>query len=91
MLGRGAVGEIHPHLGRRIGHDHQIAGGAERRVEDRPERRLHQVGVRPADAFAPPRIDLAGREALAADMARDVAGADEDQFLAQHGTLLLRA
>ena len=88
VLRRGAIGEIHPHLGRRIGYDHQIAGGAERRVEDRPERRLHQVGVSPADALATSRIDVAGRKPLAPDMAGDVAGTDEDQFLAQHGVLL---
>jgi hypothetical protein len=41
VLGRGIVCEVHAHLRRRIGHDHQIAAGAERRVEDRPERGLH--------------------------------------------------
>jgi hypothetical protein len=35
------VGEIDAHLGGRVGHDHQVAAGAERRVEDRSEGRLH--------------------------------------------------
>ena len=91
MLRRGVVGEIDAHLGGGIGHDHQIAGGAERRVEDRAECRLHQVGMRPADALAPPRIDFPRGKALAADVAGNIAGADEDQFLAQHGALLLPA
>ena len=63
--------------------------GAERGVEDRSEGGLHQVGVGPADALAAARFDLARREALAAHVAGDVAGADEDQFLAQHVPLLL--
>ena len=88
MLGRGIVREVHAHLRRRIGHDHQITAGAERRVEDRPERGLHQVGMRPANALASARIDLAGRKTLAANVPRDVADANKHQFLAQHHALL---
>ena len=79
--------EVHPDLDCRIGHDHQVAGGAERRIEDRPECRLHQVGMCPADSLAAPRLDVTGREALAAYMAGDVAGTDKDQFLSQHVAL----
>ena len=50
MLGRAAVAEIDVHLGRRIRHEDQVAGRAEGRVGDRPERRDHRVGRHPADA-----------------------------------------
>ena len=63
---RRAVAEIDIHLGARIGHDHEIAAGAERRIEDRPEAGLHQIGVGPADAGLLPRLQLARRKALAA-------------------------
>ena len=38
MLDRRAVGKIDPHFDGGVGHDHEIPGGAERRVPDRPER-----------------------------------------------------
>jgi hypothetical protein len=44
--------------------------------------------MRPADALASSSVDLSGRKTLAANMPRDVAGADEHQFLAQHDPLL---
>ena len=43
MLRRRAVGEIDARLGAHVWHHHEIAAGAERRVEDRPEGRLHQI------------------------------------------------
>src|SRR5204863_7418968 len=45
VLDRRSVGEIDAHLDRGVGHDHEVPGGAERRVPDRPERRHHQIAA----------------------------------------------
>src|SRR5262245_55165264 len=37
MLGRRSIAEIDIHFCRRVRHDHEIAAGTERRIEDRPE------------------------------------------------------
>jgi hypothetical protein len=90
VLGRRAVAEIDIHLGGWIGHDHEIAAGAERRIEDRPEAGLHQVGMGPADTGLGPRLQRPRRKALAAHQSGDVAGAYENQPFAQHdGSLLV--
>ena len=81
---RRAVGEIDAHLGAQVRHDHEIPAGAERRIEDRAEGRLHQIGMGPADALLLAGAELARREALAAHMARDVAGPNKNQLLTQH-------
>jgi len=59
--------------------------GTERRVEDRPEGRLHQIGMGPADTLLLALGKLARRKSLAPNMARDVAGPNKDQLFAQHG------
>ena len=51
VLDRRAVVEIDAHLGGHIRHHHEIAAGAEWRIENDPERVLHQIGVGPADAL----------------------------------------
>ena len=84
MLRRGAVGEIDTRLGAHVWHHHEVAAGAERRIEDRPEGRLHQIGVGPADALLLAGPKLARRKSLAAHMAGDVAVPYKDQFLTQH-------
>src|SRR6516165_5965458 len=38
VLGRRAIAKIDTHFGGRVGHDHKISSGAERRVPDWPER-----------------------------------------------------
>ncbi len=91
MFRCGTVGEIDTYLGGGVGHDHQVAAGAERGIEDRSESGLHQVGVRPTDTLAPARMNFLRRKPLAADVSRDVAGTDENQFLAQHQGLMGRA
>ena len=85
MLRGRAVAEVHMHFGGRIRHDHEVAARSERRVEDRPEAGLHQVGVSPADAGLSPRRQFACRKALAANEPRDIASPDENQLFAQHG------
>ena len=82
-----ALAEIDAHLGRRVWHDHEIPAGAKRRIEDRAEAGLHQVGMGPADPRLAPPFELARREALAAHEPRDVAGAYECQLLMQHAIL----
>ena len=84
MLGRRTVAEIDPDLGRRVGNDHQIAGGAKGRVPDRPGRRHHQIAAGPADAFFEPSGQFARREPFAPHMPRNVAGRDKDEFFADH-------
>ena len=84
MFRCGAVGEVDTHLRRRIGHDHQVAGGSEGRIEHGAECGLHQVGVCPAHAPGAARVDGLRGKSFAANMARDVADADKNQFLAQH-------
>src|SRR6516164_7135380 len=54
--------------------------GTERRVEDRPEGRLHQIGMGPADTLLLALGKLARRKSLAPNMARDVAGPNKDQL-----------
>src|SRR5690349_10115392 len=64
-LGAGrALAEIDPHLGGSVGHDHEVTARAERRIEDRTEAGLHQVGMGPADARLAAGLKLARREAL---------------------------
>ena len=84
MLWDRAIGEINAALGIRIGHDHQIAARAERRIEDRAEGRLHEIGMGPADALLPPRRELARRKPLAAHMACDVTRPDKNQLFPDH-------
>jgi Isochorismatase family len=43
MFWRRAISKIDAGLGAHIRNDHEIAAGAEGRVEDRPERRLHHI------------------------------------------------
>jgi hypothetical protein len=44
--GRGrTLGEVDANLGGRVRYHHQIAAGAEGRLEDRPEGRLHEIGM----------------------------------------------
>jgi hypothetical protein len=87
-LGAGrALAEIDSHLGGTIGHDHEVTARAERRIEDRTEAGLHQVGMGPADARLAAGLKLARREALATHEACDVAGAYECQLLMQHALL----
>ena len=86
VLDRRPVGEIDAHLDCGVGHDHEIPGGAERRVPDRPERRHHQIAASPADALLQPRRNLARRKPLAARQARDVASRDKDEFFPDHAT-----
>ena len=64
MLDRRAVAKIDPHFGGGVGHDHEIAGGAERRVPDRPERRHHQIAAGPADALLEPQPAARAPETL---------------------------
>src|SRR5262249_28068211 len=85
MLGRGTVFKINPDRCSGIRHNHQVAAGPKRRIEDRAKRCLHQIGVRPTNPLVSPRINLPGGKSLTAYMAGNVTGADEDQFLAQHG------
>jgi hypothetical protein len=79
-----SVAEIHARFGTHIRHDHEIAAGAEGGIEDRPEGRLHQIGMRPANALLLAPGQLARRKPLTAHMARDVAGPYENQILTQH-------
>ena len=83
-----ALAEIDTDLGGSIGHDHEIPARAERRIEDRTEAGLHQVGMGPADARLAARLELARREALAPHQPGDVASADEKELLAQHCSCL---
>ena len=49
-----------------------------------PNADMVMLRARQPNALAQSRLKLARREALAANMARTIAGADEDQFLALH-------
>ncbi len=89
VLRCGAVAEIHMHLSRRIRHDHEIAGGAERRVEDRTEAGLHQIGMGPADAGLSARRQFGSGKPLAAHQPGNVAGSNENEFFAQHAAPLV--
>ncbi len=84
MLDRRSVGKVDPHLSRRIGHDHQIAGGPKRRVPDRTGRRHHQIAARPANALLEPPGQFARRKPLAAYMPGDVASRDKNQLFPDH-------
>jgi len=79
-----AIPEVHMHFRRGVRHDHQVARGAEGRVQDRTETGLHQVGVGPANAHLAALGQLGGRKSLAPDKPRDIAGSDKNQFFAQH-------
>jgi len=73
--------------------DHTVKDGADLGYymscvhDDRPEGRLHQIGMSPANALLLARGQLERRESLAAHMARDVAGPDENQLFPQHAIL----
>ena len=84
MLDRRAIGKIDPHLGRGIGHNHEVSGSAERRVPDWPERRHHQVAACPPDTLLEAQRQLARGEPLAAREARDVAGRHKNQLFPNH-------
>lgn len=80
----GGIGERHLDARGRIGNQHQVAFGAERRVVDRPERRHHDVAVREADAALQPRGQLGRRKPFPPHQTGEVAGADKNQILTLH-------
>ena len=84
VLRRAIVAEIHVHFGGWVRHDHEVAAGAEWRVENLPEAGLHQIGVGPADSGLAPRGQLRSWKALTAYEPCDVAGPNENQFFTQH-------
>jgi hypothetical protein len=86
MFGRRSIGEIDTDLLAGIGHDHQIAGGTEQRIPDRPTRSVLDWRAS-IDAVVVPRLKLRSRKSLAANMISNVVGTNENQFLALHDAL----
>src|SRR5262249_47048460 len=79
-----AVAEIDQHLGLRVGHQDQVAIGAERAVPDGPEGGDVDVGRRPADSLGHPGLQVPAGKALAPHLAGDVAVAEHDEVVAKH-------
>ena len=71
-------------LGARIGHQHDFALGAERRVEDRAERRHHDIARRQPDADAHALLQIGRRKPLAAHQPGQITGADKDERFRFH-------
>ena len=72
---------------RRVGHQHEVARRAERRVVDRSEHRQQQVAGRDADTAPHAARQLRQRHRLAAQQPGQVAGADEGERLRRHASI----
>ena len=82
-LARAAL-ERHEHARGRVGQEEHFAHGSEGRHLDRAECPHKEVGRRLADSALQLRRQVRGREALAAEVTRQVSGTDEDDRLALH-------
>ena len=71
-------------LGAGIGHQHDLALGAERRLQDRAERGHHDVARRQADPDAHPGRQIGGRESLPAHQPGEIAGTKKDERFGFH-------
>ena len=80
----GMLAEFDLDLGAGVGHQHHFALGAERRLQDRAERRHHDVARRQADPDAHPRRQIGGRKPLAAHQPGQIAGAKKDERFGFH-------
>jgi hypothetical protein len=84
MLARPAVIKVHTEFGGRVGHQHHLPGGAERRIGDRAEGGDHRIGLDPADPVEQAGRQVAGRKPFAAHATGHLTGTGHDQRFTNH-------
>src|SRR3984885_14796352 len=83
--------ERHQNPGAGIRHEEHLAERAERRHLNGTEGRNEHVGGRETHAALQSRAQVCQRKTLAAEVSRQIAGADEDNLFALHPSLYIRA